>query len=64
MTTDDKGLPDWKKKPLYEHPDDARRRLYEWHKRAGTLGYYYYMYPEDRLSDHEPEPTPTRSRGR
>jgi hypothetical protein len=64
MTTRDKDALDRKKPPLYEHPDDARRRLYEWHSRAGTLGYYYYMYPEDRPPDYEVEPTPTRSRGR
>jgi hypothetical protein len=64
MTTNDDDVPDSKKPPLHEHPDDTRRRLYEWHKRAGTLGVYYHMYPRDCPPDDEPAPTQPRGRGR
>ena len=50
-------------KPIHEHPDDARIRLYWWHKRAGTLGEYYLMYPLDRPAGEDPG-RPPRGRGR
>ncbi len=64
MSDEKDDVPDSKKPPLHEHPDDARVRLYWWHKRAGTLGIYYYMYPEDRPPDVEAEPPRTGGRGR
>ena len=34
-------------KPDNEHPDAARARLYDYHKRAGTLATFFEMYPRD-----------------
>ena len=34
-------------KPDNEHPDAARARLYDHHKRAGTLATFFEMYPRD-----------------
>ena len=31
-----------------EHPEAERARLYDYHRRAGSLGTYYDMYPTDR----------------
>jgi hypothetical protein len=31
--------------PANEHPDAEQARLYDLHKRGGTLGLYYEMYP-------------------
>jgi hypothetical protein len=35
-------------RPINEHPEATRARLHDYHRRAGTLGTYYEMYPDDR----------------
>jgi hypothetical protein len=37
-------------KPDNEHPDARRARLYQHHKRNGTLGVFYEMYPRDGVT--------------
>lgn len=39
------GIPD------NEHPDATRARLYDYHKRAGSLGTFYEMYPRDMVEN-------------
>jgi hypothetical protein len=34
-------------RPDTEHPDAARARLYDYHRRAGTLATFFEMYPRD-----------------
>jgi hypothetical protein len=58
------NAPDSKKPPLYEQPDDMRARLYHWHKRSGTLGIFYSLYPLERPPDSEPTPPRSSGRGR
>lgn len=35
-------------RPVREHPEATRARLYDYHRRSGTLEMYYEMYPSDR----------------
>lgn len=41
--------------PIREHPEAERMRLFDYHRRAGTLGTYYDLYPLDRPPVREPE---------
>jgi hypothetical protein len=34
-------------RPANEDPDAVRAELYQYHKRAGSLGAFYAMYPRD-----------------